>query len=132
MNDKARTRRLKVASWVAQAIVSLSFIAGAYMKVLIPISDLAGIWPWAGSLPAVAVRALGIIDFAGGIGIVLPAWTGIKPQLTGFAALGCVLLQICAIIFHVSRGEAAVIPVNIVLLGLSAFVLWSRWPLQRG
>jgi hypothetical protein len=131
-NIPARACLIKVACWVAQAIVALSFIAGAYMKILTPIPDLSVIWPWTGALPPIAVRALGFIDLAGGVGIVLPTLTGIKPRLTGFAALGCVLLQISAIIFHLSRGEAAVLPVNIMLLALSAVVLWLRWPRKRG
>jgi hypothetical protein len=42
------------------------------------------------------------------------------------AALGCTVLQVFAITFHVSRGEAVVTPLNFVLLALSLFVLWGR------
>jgi hypothetical protein len=31
-----------------------------------------------------------------------------------------------AFAFHISRGEAAVTPLNILLLALSLFVLWGR------
>jgi len=34
----------------------------------------------------------------------------------------------CAIVFHVSRGEAMATPFNFLVLGLSVFVLWGRWP----
>jgi hypothetical protein len=46
--------------------------------------------------------------------------------LTVLAALGCAVLQACAIVFHVSRGEAARTPFNFVLVGLSVFVDWGR------
>ncbi|AJC83002.1 DoxX family protein (plasmid) [Rhizobium etli bv. phaseoli str. IE4803] len=46
--------------------------------------------------------------------------------LTVLAAIGCVLLQIAAMIFHLSRGEAPALPLNVILLGLSAFILWGR------
>jgi hypothetical protein len=36
------------------------------------------------------------------------------------------VLQVFAIVFHLSRGEAAVTPLNLVLLVLSLFVLWGR------
>jgi hypothetical protein len=121
-------RWLNIVSWTAQALVAVSFIAGAYIKLSFPISELASMWPWAGSLPVLAVRVLGVVDLAGGVGIILPALTGIKPRLTVFAALGCVMLQICAIVFHLGRGEVDVLPVNIFLLGLSSIVLWIRWP----
>jgi hypothetical protein len=42
------------------------------------------------------------------------------------AALGCAALQVSAILFHVSRGEAADTPFNFVLLSLSLFVAWGR------
>jgi hypothetical protein len=35
-------------------------------------------------------------------------------------------LQVFAITLHVSRGEAAVTPLNLVLLALAVFVLWGR------
>jgi len=82
--------------------------------------------PWAEELPSHFVRAIGLIDITGGIGIVLPALTRIKPGLTVLAALGCVALQICAIVFHISRGETMMTPFNFVLLALAAFVLWGR------
>jgi hypothetical protein len=49
-----------------------------------------------------------------------------KPGLTLLAALGCAALQVCAIIFHVSRGEAANTPFNFLLVALSIFVYWGR------
>ena len=48
-----------------------------------------------------------VFDLLGGLGVVLPSVTRIKPSLTVLAALGCAALQACAIAFHVSRGEAA-------------------------
>ena len=50
----------------------------------------------------------------------------ILPRLTVLAALGCAVLQVLALGFHVSRGEAMVVPLNFVLLGLSLLVLWGR------
>lgn len=55
-----------------------------------------------------------------------PALTRIQPRLIVLAALGCVLLQIAAMIFHLSRGEAPAVPLNIILLALSVFILWGR------
>jgi hypothetical protein len=52
--------------------------------------------------------------------------TRVKPGLTVLAALGCAVLQALAILFHVSRGEAANTPFNFFLVALSLFVLWGR------
>jgi len=117
---------LIAALWAAQALVAIVFVGVGWMKLSTPIAQLAGSIPWAGELPELFVRSIGAIDIAGGLGIVLPALTRIQPRLTVFAAGGCAALQICAILFHLARGEGAATPLNFVLLGLSAFVFWGR------
>ena len=82
--------------------------------------------PWTGEHSEAFVRVIGLVDLAGGIGILLPALTRIMPSLTVLAALGCSVLQVFAIVFHISRGEVAVTPLNFVLLLLALFVLWGR------
>lgn len=126
-NSFSANRLMHGALWLAQALVAISFCWGGVMKLAAPIAQLALTWPWAGDLPVAAVRLLGLIDLAGGIGVLLPALSRIKPGLTSPAAIGCVALQVCAMIFHAARGEFSVLPVNVVLLVLSAFVAWGRW-----
>lgn len=117
---------LRIALWSAQAIVAALFCLAGFMKLTTPIPDLAAMMPWTGELPAAFVRFVGAVDLAGGIGILLPALTRIQPRLTVLAALGCVILQVLAIAFHVSRGEFSALPLNAVLITLSVFVLWGR------
>ena len=62
----------------------------------------------------------------GAIGLILPAATKIKPTLTPLAALGLLTIMILAMAFHLSRGEAQALPINMVLGGLAAFVAWGR------
>ncbi|PDT34828.1 hypothetical protein CO671_19165 [Rhizobium sp. M10] len=119
-------RLLQVAIWAAQVLVFAAFTIFGGMKFFMPVDQLAAMWVWPGQVPAWFLRLMGIIDFAGGAGVLLPALTRIQPRLTLLAALGCVLLQIAAMIFHLSRGEAAALPLNVILLGLSAFILWGR------
>jgi len=126
-NEKRqRSALLDVALWVAQLAIAMVFVMVGWMKVTIPIPELGAMMPWAEELPSHFVRAVGMIDIAGGIGILLPALTRVKPGLTVLAAVGCVALQICAIVFHISRGEAMMAPFNFVLLALAGFVLWGR------
>lgn len=119
-------RLLRVSLWVAQIFIFLSFVPAGAMKLFMPIPELASIWAWAGVLPASFVRILGVIDIAGGMGVVLPALTRIQPRLTVLAALGCAVLQIFAMIFHASRGEISVLPVNVVMFALAVFIVWGR------
>ena len=94
--------------------------------MLMPVDKLAEMWIWPGQVPSWFLQLTGMLDIAGGIGVLLPAATRIEPRLTVLAALGCSLLQIAAIIFHLSRGEAAAVPLNAVLLALSVFILRGR------
>jgi hypothetical protein len=117
---------LRVGLWIAQALIFLAFASAGLAKLLMPIPQLAAMMPWAGQYSEAFVRAIGVIDLAGGIGVLLPALTRIMPSLTVLAALGCSVLQVFALVFHISRGEAAVTPLNFVLLALAIFVLWGR------
>lgn len=119
-------RALRIGLWIAQALIFFVFTSAGLVKLLTPIPQLATMMPWTGEYSEAFVRVIGLIDLAGGIGILLPAATRILPRLTVLAALGCAALQVVAIGFHVSRGEAAVTPFNLVLLALAVFVWWGR------
>jgi hypothetical protein len=58
--------------------------------------------------------------------MLVPSLTRIMPRLTVIAAMAATVLQILAIAFHVSRGEAALTPLNFVLLALIVFIFWGR------
>ncbi len=82
--------------------------------------------PWTGEVPELFVRLLGAVDVLGGLGLLLPALTGIKPGLVRLAAIGCLVLQASAMIFHLSRGEGQMIWLNILFALLLGFILWGR------
>jgi hypothetical protein len=117
---------LNLSLWVAQALIALAFVGIGAWKLSAPIDALAAAIKWPGEYPSWFVRGLGVIDVAGGFGIVAPQLTGIWPRLTVWAAVGCVALQVCAIAFHGSRAEFSVLPLNFILLPLAGFVLWGR------
>ncbi|WP_027553481.1 DoxX family protein [Bradyrhizobium sp. Cp5.3] len=119
-------RALRIGLWIAQILISFVFISAGLVKLLTPIPQLAAMMPWAGEYSETFVRFVALVDLTGGIGILLPALTRILPRLTVLAALGCAVLQVLALVFHISRGEAAVTPLNVVLLALALFVLWGR------
>ncbi|WP_439407779.1 DoxX family protein [Bradyrhizobium sp. DASA03076] len=119
-------RALRIGLWAAQILIAFAFVGAGLVKLTTPIPQLAAMMPWAGQYSETFVRSIALVDLAGGIGILLPALTRILPRLTVLAALGCSVLQVIALAFHLSRGEAEVTPLNIVLLALSLFVLWGR------
>lgn len=119
-------KALRIGLWAAQVLAAAVFVAAGLTKLATPLPELAQSIPWTADFPAAFVRAIGIVDLLGGLGLVLPAATRILPRLTVWAAIGCVVLQLLAMAFHVTRGEFGVLPMNMVLLGLTAFVVWGR------
>ncbi|MES2642692.1 MAG: DoxX family protein [Myxococcota bacterium] len=112
--------------WAVQGLLALTFVGTTFWKLLTPMATLATMIPWAGQVSVGFFQFTALVDLAGGLGLVLPALTRIRPGLTVLAALGCAALQVSAIVFHLSRGEAANTPFNFVLVGLSLFVAWGR------
>lgn len=119
-------RALNIVVWAAQALLFASFVWAAWMKITTPIPQLAAMWSWTGDLPSPLVRILGLVDLAGGLGVLLPSLTRIRPSLTVLAAAGCILLQVSAMLFHIARGEISVAPVNGMFLILAVLVFWGR------
>ena len=76
------------------------------------------------------MRFIGIAELLGAVGLILPALTHIVPSLTAIAAVGLVLVMVCAIIFHISRKEYPNIGINAILLVLAAFVAYGRFVLM--
>lgn len=120
------SKRANVGIWIAQVLGAAAFIMSGVMKTMMPITDLAAMMPWAGEFSVEFVRFIGVIDLAGGLGLLLPSLTRIAPRLTVIAAACCVLLQILAIGFHASRGEFILLPTNAVYIALALIVLWGR------
>jgi uncharacterized membrane protein len=77
-------------------------------------------------MPEAMVRFIGISEILGGLGLLLPSALRIMPRLTPVAAGGLALVMVLATAFHVSRGEASVIPMNLVLMALAFFIVWGR------
>ena len=119
-------RLLQVTLWTAQILMAAAFCLFGFMKLTVPIAQLAVNMKWTGEFPAGLVRLLGAIDMAGGLGVLLPSLTRILPRVAVIAAAGCVALQVFAILFHVYRGEAGLIPLNLILLALALFIFWGR------
>lgn len=134
MNDKeSHSSKAKQPSqalvrslWSVQVLLFITFAGGGVWKLATPRDEIAKLMPWVGEVAPGFFYMTAFFDLLGGVGILIPSLMGIQPKLTQWAALGCLALQICAIAFHMSRGEAADTPFNFFLVALSAFVFWGR------
>lgn len=124
-NEQKPSKALNVILWIAQVILSASFIWAATLKLFQPAEQLAAMWPWTANNPGL-VKLTGVLDLLAGIGFVLPMLFSTQPKLTSYAAYGAVALMIAASGFHIVRGEASLIGINIFFATLAIFVAWGR------
>lgn len=119
-------KALNVGLWVVQGLLAVAFLMAGFMKSTTPLDQLGAAMPWVLNVPGALVRFIGVSELAGGLGLILPAATRIKPILTPIAALGLVTIMVLAALVHVAYGELGALPVNFVLGGMAAFVAWGR------
>ena len=118
-----------VAYWIVAGLLALFFLYAGGIKVVQTQEKLRPMMAWVDSVPMGLVRTIGALEVLGAIGLILPPLTGIAPWLALASAIGFVLVQVGGIILHVSRGEARVIGLNIVLVVAAAVTVWlaSVW-----
>lgn len=126
LSKKTMHPKLRAALWVTQLLLAVLFSMAGVMKMSQPITQLLQMLPWTAKVPELLVRFIGISEFAGALGLVLPAATRIMPMLTPTAAIGLALVMLLAACFHISQCEFASLPLNIILAALAGFVAWGR------
>lgn len=118
-------KMLHVSLWIAQIVLAIGFIWAGAMKLFMPADKLAAMWPWTAN-NGLLVIVTGVIDLLAGVGLVLPALMQNRKAITVYAAWGTILLMIAASIFHISRGEASLIGVNIFFAVMALLIAWGR------
>ena len=121
------SKPLRIALWTVQVLVALLFLNAGFMKTTGAIDELAKAMTWVARHSEGFVRFVGISELLGGLGLLLPALTRIKPQLTPVAASALALVMVLAAGEHLLNGEAAMIGINAVFGVLCLFVAWGRF-----
>ena len=118
---------LNIALWIAQILLALAFGFFGVMKATGDLAAMQQMMTWIASVPAMFVRAIGVAEILGAIGMILPSATRVMPKLTPLAAAGFATIQVLAMAMHAMRGETGqTIGLNVPLLALSLFVMWGR------
>ena len=130
--NKPQANIMNIAMWVLQVLWGVFFCFTGFGKVMCYRAD---VWnhtlhqpvAWFSAVPQGLFVFIGLCEFLGGVGLILPAITGVKPKLVPFAAVGLTLIMILAAIFHIVRGEFSFfVPMNLVLGGVAAFIAYER------
>ena len=126
---EARPKKgLHIALWVVQVLLALLFIWAGGMKLVLPAEQLSGP-PGSVVMPIAFIRFIGVCEFLGGVGLILPSLLRIKPGLTPLAAAGLVIIMIGAVGITLAGGAGAGAAFPAVAGLLSTFVAYGRWRL---
>jgi uncharacterized membrane protein len=113
-------------TWVLQIVLGLYFIAIGVMHFVVP-DGLPEQLGWMYDLPTWAHWLSGAAEILGGLGLLLPGLTRIRPELTPLAAAGLTAIMLLAAAYHLSRGEVPNIAGNLVVALLTAWIAYVRW-----
>jgi len=118
---------MNTAIWVVQILLALVFALTGLMKLTQPRERLAQRMSWVNDFPPASVRLIGAVELLGGVGLVLPALTGILPWLPPLAGVGLVVVMIGATVTHARRGEYPQSLAPVILLLLALFVAYGHF-----
>ena len=126
---------MNVLLWILQVLLALLFLFAGGTKLIMSAEALSQpATPNQVMLPVWFIRFIGVFEFLGGLGLLLPGLLKTRQYLTPLAALGLSIIMIGAVVFTVIGGAISVAVVNVVILLLLLFIAYARWrvvPLGR-
>ena len=121
---------MNLTLWIVAGLLAVAYLSGGGVKLIMPkekiVATSAGA-RWADDFSAGSVKAIGVLEVLGAVGLVLPAVLDIAPVLVPLAALGLVMIMVGAVITRIRRHEFKVIVANLAYLALAGFVAWGRF-----
>lgn len=115
---------MNIMLWIFQILLGLLFVFSGVMKFIMPYEEMAKGTPV--NLPHVFFLFIGACEVLGGIGLVVPWLTKIKPFLTPLAAALLVIIMIGAVVFTSLSPTPAMAAIPAIVGFLCAFIAWGR------
>lgn len=113
--------------WIIQGLLAAFFIIPAFMKLASSKEKLIEKGQLEPNTSPLPVRAIGVLELLGIIGIIVPYYTGILPVLTSWAAIGFSLVMAGAFMVHFKKKEFKMLPLLSIIFILSVTVAYSRF-----
>jgi hypothetical protein len=112
--------------WVAQVLLALGIGSAGIIKLISGDDVLLQFYP---IFPPLFIRFIGVCEILGAIGVIVPAATRIRPELTPLAAAGLTIIMAGAVISTIAMGAVDAIISPLILFLLAVFVAYGRWKL---
>lgn len=113
--------------WTLQGWLAMFFIAAGYAKLSESMTNLVELMHWPAFAPETMVRGLGVAEIVLAILLLAPliSWKVGRPLLVT-AAAGLLALEAVMLGVHVFGLELGLALTNLVLISITAPVLWLR------
>jgi VIT1/CCC1 family predicted Fe2+/Mn2+ transporter len=114
--------------WIAAWVTAACSLGAALLKLSQPRQRIieAGL-TWAENFTDAQVKAIGVAELLGGLGLVLPPLLGTAEILSPVAAVCLAVLWAGAVVTHVRRKELKEFVPAAVLVALAVFVAYGRF-----
>ena len=119
---KKSSRRTNILLWTAQGLLAAMFLFAGGMKLITPLAALEQ----QAQMSGVFLRFIGICEFLGALGLILPGLTRIRTALTPLAASGLTIIMIGATVITIATMGVAMAIMPFVVGVFSAFVAIGR------
>ncbi|MEV7692184.1 DoxX family protein [Microbacterium sp. NPDC089189] len=115
---------MTIALWILNALLGFALFAAGLMKVVRPRAALKerGM-NFVDDFSAGSVKAIGVAEVLGALGLILPLATGIAPLLTPIAAVALAVTMLAAAAVHVRRTESPVVTLVLATLLIASAVI---------
>jgi hypothetical protein len=120
---------MNLTLWIIAGLLAVALLVST-SKMFVPREKIASVGAaaeWVLDFSPGALKALGVLELMGAVGLILPAVLAIAPILVPVAATGAALLFAGAITMRLRRGERATAAFEVVYLAMAVFVAWGRF-----
>jgi putative oxidoreductase len=117
---------MNTALWIVQILLGAMMMFLGIMKTFLPVEQLSKL-SWTTRSPEAFIKFVGISELLIGLGLILPQLTGIKPELTSWAAISLCIVMALASVEHIKYHERNEIWKNVLISMLGVFVAVGRF-----
>lgn len=113
--------------WTLQGWIAMFFIAAGYAKLSEPMTNLVELMKWPALAPEAMVRGLGVAEILLALLVLAPlaSWKHGRPLLV-MAATGLLALEVVMLAVHAAGMDVGPAVTNLILIAMTATVLWKR------
>jgi hypothetical protein len=131
VSNVGEQRKMNIILWVIQVILCVKFLSVAYSHGLqrnntemdLSISKFGKYGPQ-------LHKTIAAITFLVSIAILVPAVIGMANSITIVASIVLAVMTLSSLAFHIRSREKPILIADIILMLLSAFVVYGRWILS--